>query len=85
MANGDEGLVYEEGHDYEEEECADLEPFFYDEAEAVADHEMRMRRELITVEVAYAVVKDAVEATIEIEVLQGEFYGTITACTTAVM
>ncbi|KAK3143895.1 hypothetical protein QOZ80_4AG0306350 [Eleusine coracana subsp. coracana] len=39
---------------------------------------------LSTVEVVYAVVKDAVEATIEIEVLQGEFYGMITACTTSI-
>ncbi|CAL4949392.1 unnamed protein product [Urochloa decumbens] len=30
---------------YDEEEWAGLEPFFYDEAEAVADHERRMRRE----------------------------------------
>ncbi|TKW24725.1 hypothetical protein SEVIR_3G068500v4 [Setaria viridis] len=33
-----------EEHD-DEEECADLEPFFYDEAEAVADHERRKQRE----------------------------------------
>jgi hypothetical protein len=31
-------------------------------------------------EVLYAVVKQAVEATIEIEVTGGEFYGKITAC-----
>jgi len=30
---------------YDEEECAGLEPFFYDEAEAVADHERRVRSE----------------------------------------
>lgn len=39
-----------EGHDHDEEdhdeECPDLEPFFYDEAEAIADNERRMRREL---------------------------------------
>jgi hypothetical protein len=29
----------------DEEECAGLEPFFYDEAEAVADHERRVRIE----------------------------------------
>ncbi|KAL6624408.1 hypothetical protein ACP70R_031729 [Stipagrostis hirtigluma subsp. patula] len=29
----------------DDEECAGLEPFFYDEAEAVADHERRLRRE----------------------------------------
>ena len=29
----------------EEAECAGLEPFFYDEAEAVADHERRVRSE----------------------------------------
>lgn len=39
---------------------------------------------LSTVEVGYAVVKDAVEATIEIEVLKGEFYGNITACTSSI-
>ncbi|KAL6619637.1 hypothetical protein ACP70R_034776 [Stipagrostis hirtigluma subsp. patula] len=33
-----------EGHG-EEEECSDLEPFFFDEASAVADHERRVRRE----------------------------------------
>ncbi|KAL6619824.1 hypothetical protein ACP70R_034963 [Stipagrostis hirtigluma subsp. patula] len=29
----------------DDEECTGLEPFFYDEAEAVADHERRLRRE----------------------------------------
>ncbi|TVU18254.1 hypothetical protein EJB05_34343, partial [Eragrostis curvula] len=33
-------------------------------------------------EVTYAIVKRAVEATIAIEVVEGEFYGKITACTT---
>ncbi|RLM78779.1 hypothetical protein C2845_PM12G02220 [Panicum miliaceum] len=33
-------------------------------------------------EVMYAVVNDAVEATISIEVIEGEFYGKITALTT---
>ncbi|CAL5021945.1 unnamed protein product [Urochloa decumbens] len=32
-------------YDDYDEEYADLEPFFFDEAEAVADHERRMRRE----------------------------------------
>ncbi|PUZ75725.1 hypothetical protein GQ55_1G228700 [Panicum hallii var. hallii] len=32
-------------YDNDDEDCADLEPFFFDEAEAVADHERRMRRE----------------------------------------
>ena len=32
-------------YDNEDEDCADLEPFFFDEAEAVADHERRMQRE----------------------------------------
>ena len=35
-------------------------------------------------EVMYAVVNNAVEATIAVEVLRGEFYGEITACTTGV-
>ncbi|KAL6630615.1 hypothetical protein ACP70R_028466 [Stipagrostis hirtigluma subsp. patula] len=39
---------------------------------------------LSTVDVMYAVVKLAVEATIAIEVLQGEFYGKITAHTTSI-
>ncbi|XP_062229093.1 uncharacterized protein LOC133926932 [Phragmites australis] len=52
VSNGNGGLgsggcsympVVEEYDD--EEECAGLEPFFFDEAEAVADHERRMRRE----------------------------------------
>ncbi|RLM78408.1 hypothetical protein C2845_PM12G02210 [Panicum miliaceum] len=33
------------GCDEYEEHCPGLEPFFFDEAEAVADHERRMRRE----------------------------------------
>lgn len=33
-----------ENHDGEEE-TTDLEPFFFDEAEAVADHERRLLRE----------------------------------------
>ncbi|KAF8722942.1 hypothetical protein HU200_022081 [Digitaria exilis] len=37
-----------------------------------------------TTEMMFAVVKRAVEATISIEVLQGEFYGEITACTTSI-
>ncbi|GJN04400.1 hypothetical protein PR202_ga21947 [Eleusine coracana subsp. coracana] len=52
MVNGDWGLVaggspfvhVVEGHDNDEEEFADLEPFFFDEAEAGADHERRTRR-----------------------------------------
>ncbi|CAN6336073.1 unnamed protein product [Urochloa humidicola] len=39
---------------------------------------------LSTVEVVYGVVKDAVEATIAVEVLQGNFYGEIRACTTSI-
>ncbi|CAL5060613.1 unnamed protein product [Urochloa decumbens] len=33
------------GCDEDEEYCPSLEPFFFDEAEAVADHERRLRRE----------------------------------------
>ncbi|CAL4941800.1 unnamed protein product [Urochloa decumbens] len=40
--------------------------------------------ELGTVELMFAVVNRAVEATISIEVIQGEFYGNITACTTSI-
>ncbi|CAL5023708.1 unnamed protein product [Urochloa decumbens] len=40
---------------------------------------------LSTVEVVYGVVKDAVEATIAIEVVHGDFYGAITACTTSIL
>ncbi|CAO2183791.1 unnamed protein product [Urochloa humidicola] len=32
---------------YDDEECPGLEPFFYDETEAVADHERRMQREQV--------------------------------------
>lgn len=39
---------------------------------------------LSTMEVKYAVVHEAVEATISIEVTEGEFYGKITACTTII-
>ncbi|CAL4927874.1 unnamed protein product [Urochloa decumbens] len=39
---------------------------------------------LSTVDVVYAVVKDAVEATISIEVLAGDFFGEITACTSSI-
>ncbi|CAN6326407.1 unnamed protein product [Urochloa humidicola] len=39
---------------------------------------------LSTMEVMYAVVDRAAEATIEIEVPNGEFYGKITACTTSI-
>ncbi|CAN6289418.1 unnamed protein product [Urochloa humidicola] len=39
---------------------------------------------LSTVDVVYGVVKDAVEATISIEVLTGEFFGEITACTSSI-
>ncbi|WVZ79519.1 hypothetical protein U9M48_027090 [Paspalum notatum var. saurae] len=39
---------------------------------------------LSTVNVMYAVVKSAVEATIAVEVLQGEFYGVITAHTAGI-
>ena len=39
---------------------------------------------LSTMEVMYAVVNNAVEATIAVEVLRGEFYGEITACATGV-
>jgi len=39
---------------------------------------------LSTVDVMYGVVKDAVEATISIEVLSGDFFGEITACTSSI-
>ncbi|CAL4919534.1 unnamed protein product [Urochloa decumbens] len=39
---------------------------------------------LSTVDVVYGVVKDAVEATISIEVLAGDFFGEITACTSSI-
>lgn len=39
---------------------------------------------LSTVEVEFAVVKVAVEATLEIKVLKGDFNGEITACTTSI-
>ncbi|KAK3132101.1 hypothetical protein QOZ80_6AG0515800 [Eleusine coracana subsp. coracana] len=39
---------------------------------------------LSTVDMMYAVVKDAVEATIQIVLLQGEFYGEITASTSSI-
>ncbi|XP_037456079.1 uncharacterized protein LOC119326544 [Triticum dicoccoides] len=39
---------------------------------------------LSTVEVKFAVVKLAVEATLEIKVLKGDFYGEITACTSRI-
>ncbi|CAN6280945.1 unnamed protein product [Urochloa humidicola] len=39
---------------------------------------------LSTVDVVYGVVKRAVEATISIEVLAGEFFGEITACTSSI-
>ncbi|TVU18351.1 hypothetical protein EJB05_34441, partial [Eragrostis curvula] len=39
---------------------------------------------LSTVDVMYSAVKDAVEATITIEVVQGDFYGEITAHTTSI-
>ncbi|RLN39197.1 hypothetical protein C2845_PM01G23180 [Panicum miliaceum] len=39
---------------------------------------------LSTVDVMYGVVKDAVEATISIELLAGEFFGEITACTSSI-
>ncbi|RCV15575.1 hypothetical protein SETIT_3G067400v2 [Setaria italica] len=39
---------------------------------------------LSTMEVMYAVVKNAVEATIAIEVPGGEFYGKITTCTSSI-
>ncbi|KAJ1261193.1 hypothetical protein BS78_09G009100 [Paspalum vaginatum] len=39
---------------------------------------------LSTVDVVYGVVKDAVEATISIQVLEGEFFGEITACATSI-
>jgi hypothetical protein len=39
---------------------------------------------LSTVDVVYAVVKDAVEATISVEVLAGEYFGKITACTSSI-
>ncbi|TVU18343.1 hypothetical protein EJB05_34433, partial [Eragrostis curvula] len=39
---------------------------------------------LSTVDVMYGVIKRAVEATISVEVLAGEFYGQITACTTGI-
>ncbi|TVU43143.1 hypothetical protein EJB05_09585 [Eragrostis curvula] len=42
LSNGGDFSVVE---DDEEGEYADLEPFFFDEAEAVADHERQMRRE----------------------------------------
>ncbi|KAL6624412.1 hypothetical protein ACP70R_031733 [Stipagrostis hirtigluma subsp. patula] len=43
MAHGGGGELAPGSDD--EDECAVLEPFFYDEAEAVADHERRLRRE----------------------------------------
>jgi len=39
---------------------------------------------LSTVDVVYGVVKDAVEATISVEVLAGEYFGEITACTSSI-
>ncbi|KAG0516541.1 hypothetical protein BDA96_09G012000 [Sorghum bicolor] len=39
---------------------------------------------LSTVDVVYAVVKDAVEATISVEVLAGEYFGEISACTSSI-
>ena len=39
---------------------------------------------LSTVDVTYAVVKDAVEATVAVEVVQGVFHGKITAYTTSI-
>ena len=39
---------------------------------------------LSTVEVKFAVVKLAVEATLEIKVLKGDFYGEMTACTSRI-
>ncbi|GJN36360.1 hypothetical protein PR202_gb25210 [Eleusine coracana subsp. coracana] len=59
--------------------------FFHDRA----DHDQEFDKESIairlsTVSVIYAVVKQAVEATIAVKVLQGEFYGTITAHTTSI-
>jgi hypothetical protein len=39
---------------------------------------------LSTVDVVYAVVKDAVEATISVEVLAGEYFGEITVCTSSI-
>ncbi|XP_062185281.1 uncharacterized protein LOC133888908 [Phragmites australis] len=48
----------------------------------VQSHSLATR--LSTVDVMYAVVKRAVEATIAIEVLQGDFYGKITAHTTSI-
>ncbi|KAJ1261092.1 hypothetical protein BS78_09G001600 [Paspalum vaginatum] len=44
----------------------------------------RTVNELSTVDVTYAVVKRAVEATITVEVVQGVFYGKITAYTTSI-
>ncbi|RLN38959.1 hypothetical protein C2845_PM01G23330 [Panicum miliaceum] len=41
-------------------------------------------KKLSTVDVMYGVVKDAVEATISIEVLAGEFFGEIIACTSSI-
>ncbi|GJN36343.1 hypothetical protein PR202_gb25192 [Eleusine coracana subsp. coracana] len=139
MANGGDGFDsgrcssvaavdgYEHDDDGEVEDCVDLEPFFFDEAEAIADHERQTRREQeeahkkeLRVSAAKAnkavrdairdydpkqggeyynrffladfsvfdineeFVKDAVEATLAIEVLQGEFYGKITACTSSI-
>ncbi|KAL6619828.1 hypothetical protein ACP70R_034967 [Stipagrostis hirtigluma subsp. patula] len=47
MAHGGGGeLAPGSGRGFDDEdECAVLEPFFYDEAEAVADHERRLQRE----------------------------------------
>jgi hypothetical protein len=39
---------------------------------------------LSTVDVVYGVVKDAVEATISVELLAGEYFGEITACTSSI-
>ncbi|GJM94324.1 hypothetical protein PR202_ga10962 [Eleusine coracana subsp. coracana] len=39
---------------------------------------------LSTVDVTYGVIKGAVEATVSVQVLAGEFYGRITACTSSI-
>uniref|UniRef100_A0A0A9AMU6 DUF6598 domain-containing protein n=1 Tax=Arundo donax TaxID=35708 RepID=A0A0A9AMU6_ARUDO len=47
-------------------------------------HRDSLATRLSTVDVMYALVKRAVEATISIEVVRGKFYGTITAHTTSI-
>ncbi|KAG0520217.1 hypothetical protein BDA96_08G054500 [Sorghum bicolor] len=55
VAPGGSGLGYDVG-----EVWGDLEPFFFDEAEAVADHERRMRREEEEAQKAAQRLQDAI-------------------------